>query len=49
MYKSLSYFILRAKRRCDVRKILAATPSVILAVASVLFLAALINLMAVPR
>ena len=53
--QSLSYSLFRtihrAKRRIDVdvRRILMATPSVVLAVASVLFLAALISLMAVAK
>ena len=46
---SLFRTIHRAKRRFDVRKVFLMTPSVILALMSVLFLAALLNLMAVTR
>lgn len=49
MYKSLSYSIHRAKRRIDVRKLLAATPSVILALLSVLFIALLLTAMQVAK
>jgi hypothetical protein len=46
---SLFRTIHRAKRRIDVRKVLASTPAVLLALMSVLFLATLLNLMAVAK
>ena len=45
MNKSLSYTIHRAKRRFDVRKVFLMTPSVILALMSVLFIALLVAVM----
>jgi len=46
---SLFRTIHRAKRRIDVRKVLLATPSVILALMSVLFIALLVVAMQVSR